>query len=126
MAELERLDHRSETEGRTRFAAVALSGLATFGRPRPGGPELALELGLSAWMRMAGVGLFEARAALSALRGAVVQAAGLDPSTEPVPLVGRDPRQDTVVLAAYLCDLLARAASGPDRAAVVARALEVL
>jgi hypothetical protein len=111
-----------------RFARVALTGLATFGPFAHGGPDLALELGLSAWMRLAGVGTAEARATLIALRGAIVGAAGLDPREEPVPLTGRDPRQDTLLLAAYLCGLLTRAggAGGSDREAVVAGALERL
>jgi hypothetical protein len=128
MAHLHRL-RRAEDPGATaRFAAVASSGLATFGPPRPGGPDLALELGLSAWMRLAGVGTAEARAALLALREAVVGAAGLDPASEPVPFIGRDPRQDTLILAAYLCDLLIRAArvSGVGHQALVAGALERL
>ena len=74
-----------------RFALVALTGLAAFGPAGPGCPDLALELGLSAWMRMAGVGTAEARATLSALREAVLAAAGLDRAAEPVPFVGPGP-----------------------------------
>jgi hypothetical protein len=113
---------------RDRFARIVLSGLATFGPGAPGGPDLALELGLSAWMRLAGVGTAEARATLSALREAIVAAAGLDRAEEPLPFVGRDPRADTLVLAAYLCDLLTRAtrAAGLDHQAVVDRALDGL
>jgi hypothetical protein len=111
-----------------RFALVALTGLAAFGPAGPGCPDLALELGLSAWMRMAGVGTAEARATLSALREAVLAAAGLDRAAEPVPFVGRDPRQDTLVLAAYLCDLITRGAraAGVDHGTVVDRALAEL
>jgi hypothetical protein len=128
MAHLHRLRRADDPGATARFAAVALAGLATFGPPRLGGPDLALELGLSAWMRLAGVGTAEARASLFALREAVVGAAGLDPASEPVPLTGRDPRQDTLLLAAYLCDLLTRAAgtSGVEHQVVVARALERL
>lgn len=114
--------------GPARFAEIALTGLFALG---PGGqtlPSLALELGLSAWMRLAGVGTEEARDTLSRLRGALLEAAGLEEATEPVPLVGRDPRGDTLTLAAYLGDLLVRAlrVSGSDRALLVAGTLERL
>jgi hypothetical protein len=107
-----------------RFGAVALAGLCALGPPGHGRSTLALELGLSAWMRMAGVGLGEARAGLATLRGAILGAAGLDVATEPVPFAGRDPRADTLTLAAYLGDLLARAArvNGTDPATIAARA----
>ncbi len=108
----------------TRFATSALVGLATFGPRPPGGPDLALELGLSAWMRRAGAGTEEAVGALWALREAVLGAGGVDRGREPVPLTGRGPRQDTLTLASYLADLLARvdATGGVDHPAVVARA----
>ncbi|MGH9080810.1 MAG: hypothetical protein ACRDYE_12200, partial [Acidimicrobiales bacterium] len=125
MAELHPLRPAPPDDGRARFAAVALTGLAALGPRGKGGPDLALQLGLSAWMRLARVGTGEARDALSVVREAVVAAAGLDPTCEPVPLTGRDPGQDTLLLAGYLCDLVDRAArmGGSDRAAVVARAL---
>jgi hypothetical protein len=47
---------------------------------------------------------------LAALRAAVVVAAGMDPAREPVPLVGRSPRDDVLGSAAYLSELLERAA----------------
>ncbi len=121
----QRIEPSGPGSGPARFAAIALSGLAALGPVRPG---LALELGLSAWMRLAGVGTEEARDTLAALRPALLGAAGLDPGTEPVPFVGRDPRGDTVTLAAYLDDLCARAVrvTGADRATLVAGALERL
>jgi hypothetical protein len=109
--------------GPGRFGAIALAGLAALGPPGRGGGTLALELGLSAWMRMAGVGVAEARSCLFALRVAILKAAGLDLATEPVPLAGRDPRTDTLTLAAYLGDLLTRAArvSATDPATIATR-----
>jgi hypothetical protein len=128
MASTLRLHTPAEKGAATRFATIALSGLATFG-PRPAGrPDLALELGLSAWMRLAGVGTAEATGALWALRAAVLTAAGLDRDQEPVPLTGHGPRQDTLTLASYLADLLTRAArpGGADHRALVARATDRL
>ena len=52
----------------------------------------------------------EARGTLLELREVILQVCGLDPSTEPVPLVGRSPRCDVVNLVAYVGDLLRRAA----------------
>jgi len=114
--------------GPARFAEIALTGLAALGPVGPAFGGLALELGLSAWMRLAGVGTEEARDTLSALRAALLGAAGLDPRTEPVPLVGRDPKGDTLALAAYVEDLCGRAVrvTGTDRATLVAGALERL
>ena len=40
----------------------------------------------------------------------ILEVCGLDPATEPVPLVGRTPRLDVLNLAAYVGDLLRRAA----------------
>ncbi len=110
------------------FAEMAFYGLATFGPRSPEGPDLALELGLSAWMRRAGVRSEEAAQALWALREAVLGAAGLDRGEEPVPLTGHGPRQDTLTLASYLAGLLARVAGagGVDHQDVVALATDRL
>jgi hypothetical protein len=112
----------------TCFAEVALPHLATLGPRAPGGTDLALEFGLSAWLRRAGLGTEEAVTALWALRAAVLQTAGIDPGDEPVPLTGHGGRQDTLTLASYLAGLLARVArAGPlDHRAVVARASDRL
>jgi hypothetical protein len=48
---------------------------------------------------------------LGALRRAVLDAAGMDAAHEPVPLVGRSPRNDVLRSVAYLSGLLQRAAS---------------
>jgi hypothetical protein len=119
---------RAGPEARTRFARVALTGLAGVGDEASVTSSLALPLGLSAWMRMAGVGPAEAASVLSDLRGAVLTAAGLDRSGEPVPFRVPDPRADLLLLAGYLGDLLSRAArtTGTDRADLAARDLQSL
>lgn len=48
---------------------------------------------------------------LAGLRRAVLDAAGMDPAHEPVPLVGRAPRDDVLGSVAYLGALVERAAS---------------
>ncbi len=48
---------------------------------------------------------------LAALRRAVLDGAGMDPAQEPVPLVGRSPRDDVLGSVAYLGALVERAAS---------------
>ena len=112
----------------TRFAELAVYGLATFGPRPPGGPDLALELGLSAWMRRAGAGTEEAVPALWALREAVLGTGGFDRAVAPVPLTGHGPRQDTLTLASYLAGLLSRVGGvgGFDHRTVVARATDRL
>ncbi len=84
-------------------------GLARLGGE---GPEsLTVTLGLSLWMRRNGAGLPELCEALLQLRLAVLDAAGVDPVSEPTPLVVRDLRTSALNLAHYLCDLLDRAAA---------------
>ena len=128
MAPLASLAEPDPNQARARFAAVALSGLAGFGPGVPKGADLALPLGLSAWMRLSGVGLAEAASVLADLRGAVLSATGLEHSGEPVPFRVPDPRQDLLLLAGYLGELLHRAAAatGSDRTAIAARALRAL
>jgi hypothetical protein len=123
---LELVEARGEARGR--FAEVALTGLVGLGGEPPGGGELALTFGLSAWMRLAGVGLAEAASVLADLRGALLAGAGLERRGEPVPFRVPDPRQDLLLLAGYLGDLLTRAAraTGSDRATLATRALEAL
>ena len=127
MAPLALVGLEDRSEAHTRFAAVALTGLAGLGPGAPVG-DLALPLGLSAWMRLSGVGLAEAASVLADLRGAVLGATGLEHNGEPVPFRVPDPRQDLLLLAGYLGDLLHRAAAatGSDRTAVAARALRAL
>lgn len=105
-----------------RFARVALTGLAGLGTEG----DLALRLGLSAWMRLAGVGPGQAGAVLAGLREPVLTGSGLDRRDEPVPFRVPDPEGDLLLLAGYLAQLLIRAArtTGTDRATVALQALE--
>lgn len=113
----------SETTG---FAPAVLQCLDVLVPSGQTVTDLACELGLSAWMRVTGTELDDAPRHLWAAREAVLEAGGLDPDTEPVPLVGRTSRADLLTLVGYLRDLVARAAAhqGCDRATLIARALE--
>jgi len=95
-----------------------LRGLAQFRLYEPLGTELALELGLSIWMRRSGADLYSLRSGMLGIRDALVEVGNLDPVTEPIPLLGRSDRTDVVNLAAYLGGLVRRAASsvgcGPE------------
>ena len=95
---------------RTGFVPALLGGLAELGPVEPFSGDLSLELGISIWLRTNGTSLMEARGTLLEVREVILQVCGLDPSTEPVPLVGRSPRCDVVNLVAYVGDLLRRAA----------------
>jgi hypothetical protein len=86
--------------------------------------DLALELGLCAWMHQCDTDLDEALDRLSEVREAVIVAGGLAPATEPVPFGGRDPQTALVNLVIYLGNLLGRASAhaGCEPATVAARA----
>jgi hypothetical protein len=99
-----------ETEN-PELAPEVLRGIARFGLFEPVGPELALELGLSIWMRRNGADLGSLRSSMLAMRDALVQTGHLDPATEPIPLLGHSDRTDVLNLASYLCSLVKRAAS---------------
>jgi hypothetical protein len=117
-----------ETGATSDFGLALLGGLAELGPVDPFSGDLSLELGLSVWLRRSGTSLVGARSRLVEARQAVLAVSGLDPATEPVPLVGRSPRSDALTLASYLGDLLSRAAAaaGCSVMHVVARAVEVL
>jgi len=80
------------------------------------------------WLRRGGVSLVEARDQLFEARHAILAVCGLDPATEPVPLVGRSPRADALTLAGYVGDLLRRAAAvtGCSVEVVATRAIAAL
>jgi hypothetical protein len=104
------------------FGPALLSGLAELGPIDPFSGDLSLELGVSVWLRTSGTPLHEARGRLLHIRDLVIEVCGLDPATEPVPFVGRSPRNDVLSLVGYLGDLLRRAAAGSGRTvAAVAR-----
>jgi hypothetical protein len=93
------------------FGPALLGGLAELGPVDPFSGDLSLELGVSVWLRRSGTTLGDACDRLREARAAILEACELDPATEPVPLVGRSPRVDVVNLAAYVGDLLRRAAA---------------
>ncbi len=101
-----------EREG---FGSALLSGLAELGPVDPFSGDLSLELGVSVWLRTSGTPLLEARGRLLHIRQLIIEVCGLDAATEPVPFVGRSPRNDVLNLVGYVCDLLRRAASGSGR-----------
>ena len=90
--------------------------------------DLALELGLTAWMRQSETDLDEALDQLWEAREALVAAGGLDPVTEPVPFGGRAPQTALLHLAVYLGTLVDRAAAnaGCDTGTIVRRAVDAL
>ena len=92
------------------FAPVAARGIAVLAPEDLTRGNLTLELGLSLWMRRTGTDLRGVRDELLRVRSALVAAAGLDPRTEPVPLLAGPPRRAVLGLAVYLDDLVNRAA----------------
>jgi hypothetical protein len=105
------------------FGPAVLGGLAELGPVEPFSGDLSLELGISLWLRRSGTSLVQARTQLLDIRRILLDAGGLDAATEPVPLVGRSPRNDVVNLVAYVADLLERArhAAGLDVAELMER-----
>jgi hypothetical protein len=110
------------------FGPALLRGLSTLGLADCSESVLALELGLSAWMRLGGVDLASARGQMMRIRDAVLEAGEMDTTSEPIPLSGRSPRLDTLHLASYLGTLVERAASCADcePSQIVERAIEQL
>ena len=105
------------SSARSGFGPALLGGLAELGPVDPFSGDLSLELGISVWLRRSGTSLVEARGALLEIRQVILEVCGLDPATEPVPLVGRSPRSDVVNLVGYVGDLLRRAAAAGRRRA---------
>lgn len=111
--------------GSPTFAQQVLRGITKIEPPALGESDLTLELGVSLWMRQTATDIDDAGQAMLHMRTALVRAAGMDMTHEPVPLHGVDPRRDVLNLAAYLRKLVARAAAQAqcDFAAIVERAL---
>ncbi len=82
-----------------------------YGLYEPGCPDLLVELGVSTAMRRGDAELARMRSALISTRAALVRAGDLDPSTEPVPMLGRSDRLDVLSLASCVCGLVRRAAA---------------
>jgi hypothetical protein len=93
------------------FGPAALRGLSALGPCTPTQADLSLELGLSIWLHCSRTDLDSACRTLLEIRELVLDEAGLDARTEPVPLLGHCPEVDLKNLAAYLSELLARAAT---------------
>ena len=87
--------------------------------------DLALELGLSAWMSFSGTGAEDASTEMHAIRRAVLEVSRLDAGTEAVPFRGRSARSDVLNLAVYLRDLIERAArsTGCEPEALIEQAI---
>jgi hypothetical protein len=99
----------------TGFGPALLGGLAVLGPVEPFSGDLSLELGISVWLRTSGTSLPQARSALLEVRAVILEVCGLDPATEPTPLVGRSPRSDVISLVGYISELLRRASAGLGR-----------
>jgi len=97
------------------FGPALLSGLAALGPVSPFSGDLSLELGISVWLRTSGTSLLEARSSLLEIRHVILEVCGLDPATEPFPMVGRTPRSDVINLVAYVSELLRRASAASGR-----------
>src|SRR5271165_784195 len=111
------------TSAPARFGPALLGGLAELGPVDPASGDLSLELGISLWLRTSGTSLVEARTILLEIRQVILDVSGLDPATEPIPLVGRSPRSDVLNLVGYIAELLRRAsaATGGGVHSIVAR-----
>jgi hypothetical protein len=83
----------------------------------PSGPfhqDLTLELGLSVWMQHHAIADDDCHSAMMAIRAALLEVAGMDARSEPVPLHGRSPEVDITNFAAYLADLFVRASAAVE------------
>ena len=100
------------------MAPALLRGLSILGPADAPGPDIALEMGVSAWMLRAETDVAGVSRLLPALRAAVLDAAGMDATHEPVPFVGRSHRDDVLRSVAYLADLLERAAAAASCSAI--------
>jgi hypothetical protein len=110
------------------FAPALLRGLSALGLADCSESVLALELGLSAWMRLGGVDLEHVQGQMLMIRDALLEAGEMDTRSEPIPFTGRSARLDTLHLASYLGTLVERAASCADcePEMIVERAIEQL
>jgi hypothetical protein len=112
----------------TAFAPLAARGIAGLVPEDLTRGNLTLELGLSLWMHRTGTDLAEVTSALLAVRDALLGAAGLDRTSEPVPLLAGDAKTAALALAIYLDGLIDRAARRAEttRDAVVDAALALI
>jgi hypothetical protein len=80
----------------------------------PSHPDLSLELGLSVWMQHHAIADDDCHSAMLAIRAALLEVAGMDARSEPVPLHGRSPEVDIANFAGYLADLFVRASAAVE------------
>ena len=73
--------------------------------------DLALELGLSAHLQTSAIDVDDAIAQMWAVRQAVLEAADMDASAEPIPFGGRNDRLGLLNMVIYLGNLVERAAT---------------
>lgn len=116
----------------SKFAFAVATGIAT-GLEEVGGPwiasgDLISLMSLSAWMSQAGADPADSLDAMLLLRRALVDVAGLDSHSEPVPLLPADEKVAMVNLARYLEDLICRASTcdGCSPGEICDRALDSL
>ena len=107
-----------------------LRGLTSLAPSAHSLPDLALELGLTAWMRFSGTDLETAQATMLTARSAVLEVGEMDSSTEPIPLEDMAADESTSLtqatfdrLQAELEDLTTRGRVEIARAIEAARAL---
>jgi hypothetical protein len=108
-----------------REAAIGVAGII----PEDLDPgNLTIPLGVSAWIVRGDVDLDQACEAMMGLRTAFLTVSGLDQRSEPVPLLGGDPRTSVLTLAVYLDGLLDRGTrlAGITRTELAEAALELI
>lgn len=90
--------------------------------------NLTLIFALSAWIRSSGIGTLPACSSLLSLRVAILEVSGLDPRSEPTPLLTGDARCALISLSIYMHGLICRASahSHCSRAEIVEAALQAL
>lgn len=110
------------------FATALAHGVSDFRPEDLAHGALTLSFGLSAWMRRTSVGIDEAWTGVLLLRTALLQVAGFDRASEPIPLRTTDDRTAFVSTTVYLDGLLGRAAHalGKSRKAVTAEVISQL
>jgi hypothetical protein len=65
-------------------------------------------------MQRNGIAYDDCRAAMMAIRASLLEIAGMDAKTEPVPLYGHSPEVDLANFVAYLTDLFMRASDAVE------------
>ena len=103
------------------FARHAGLGLSGYDACDLAAGNLTLIFALSAWTRSSGMGTLGACSSLLRLRAAILEASGLDPVSEPVPLLSGDAPCALISLSIYMHGLICRASvhSGHSRAEIV-------